>query len=234
MMARRWFGPGAGGPGQPQSSGNIPRTALPVLPAGPRHLLAHLERLTRGAEALGQPVPWLQGARPELEAWVKAQLGLNASAALRLVLDPFLRTIEARLEPLPMAADPYRLIRLPHPLGGRRQEPLLRHKGLAGPWSSGVLAIAQTQGAADALLCWPDGTVGETAIAAVALEVGRDLVLPPHEGRVASLAEQLDLPEWAASRNLRITHGPLTIEALAEGRLWCLNALRGVWTGILL
>ena len=234
MIAQRWFGPGAGGPGQPPLSANLPRTALPVHFDGPRHLPAHVERLARGAGALGQPVPWLEGVRAELAAWVQAQLKADSPAALRLVLDPFQGILEARLEPLPSAVEPYRLIRLAHPLSSRRQDPLLVHKGLAGTWSSSVLALAQAQGAADALLCWPDGTVGETAIAAIALELGRELVLPPLEGRVASLAERLDLPAWATARALQITHGPLPFEAIFEGRLWCLNAVRGIWPGTLL
>jgi branched-subunit amino acid aminotransferase/4-amino-4-deoxychorismate lyase len=150
----------------------------------------------------------------------------GGDGVLRIRLDVEGRQLWAHREPLPATPDPYRLLVRPHPLP-RAEAP--RIKGLDGAWSAPVLAEVRALGAADALLCWPDGTVAETAIAAVALEAGADLWCPPLAGRVASLAEQHLLPGWARDRGLRIREGVLRPELLPGGRLWCLNAVRGVW-----
>jgi branched-subunit amino acid aminotransferase/4-amino-4-deoxychorismate lyase len=140
----------------------------------------------------------------------------------------------ARLEPLPVSPDPYRLVVMPHPLNEGRSDPQAPHKGLSGPWSAAIRTEAQRLGGEDALLLWPDDTLAETAIAAVGLEVNGTLLLPPPEGRVASLAERLDLPAWAAGRGLRIEAAPIPRSRTQEGRLWCLNALRGIWPASLM
>jgi branched-subunit amino acid aminotransferase/4-amino-4-deoxychorismate lyase len=92
-----------------------------------------------------------------------------------------------------------------------------------------VLAAAHAAGAHDALLLWPDGTVAETGIAAVALEREGELWIPPPAGRVASLAEALELPIWARERGLALLTRPFPLEEVASGTLWCLNAVRGMW-----
>jgi branched-subunit amino acid aminotransferase/4-amino-4-deoxychorismate lyase len=153
---------------------------------------------------------------------------------LRLVLHPYAGLLEGRLEPLPVPVEPYLLVPRPHPLAGRRGDPILAHKGLGGPWGAEILASAQHLGAADALLLWSDGTLAETAIAAVGLERDGVFTLPPPPGRVASLAVQLDLPVWAAARGLRIAEAALTPAQALAGRLWCMNALRGIWPATLL
>jgi len=153
--------------------------------------------------------------------------------ALRLVLHPEAARLSAHLELLPIVPQPYRLKALPHPLQARRQETVIVHKGLAGPWSQAVLSAAREAGAEDALLLWNDGTLAETAIASVALERGDLLVVPPPQGRVASLAERLDLPDWAHSRGLRLKVDSLSLASVREGRLWCMNALRGIWPAVL-
>lgn len=234
MKAERWFGPDLGTPIDPpnQTQMGMPRTALPVHHGTPRHLEAHLLRLQAGAAALGAEVPWLSGLQTELEAWLSAETS-HTDAALRLVLHPQAACLSARLEPLPTPAQPYRLMVLSHPLQARRQETAVVHKGLAGPWSQAVLSAAREADAEDALLLWNDGTLAETAIASVALERGNLLTIPPPQGRVASLAERLDLPEWARSRGLRLEVNSLSLPAVWEGRLWCLNALRGIWPAVL-
>jgi branched-subunit amino acid aminotransferase/4-amino-4-deoxychorismate lyase len=121
-----------------------------------------------------------------------------------------------------------------HPLTEGRSDPKAPHKGLSGPWSAATRAEAQQLGGEDALLLWPDGTLAETAIAAVGLEVNGAFLLPSPEGRVASLAKRLDLPAWAAGRGLRIEVAPIPRSRMPEGRLWCLNALRGIWPASLL
>lgn len=203
------FGPGV--PGAPPE-GPHPRTALRVDGDGAQHLEAHLARL--GAAR------WLQSLRPELEAWAGRK-----NAALRLSLDPAAEVLWARLEPLPETPTPWRMCLLPHPLPPAE---LPRIKGMDGRWDGDVLARARSAGAHDALLLWPDGTVAETAIAAVALERDGLLVLPPTGGRVASLGERLMLPDWARFRGLRIVYEPLRPADL-EGSCWCVNAVRGVW-----
>lgn len=236
MNHPRAFGPGAKEP-QLAAGTNlpdaVPRTALPVGPDGPRHLEAHFGRLQAGAALLGHAAPWLPGVQAELRAWLVEVLQ-GGEAALRLVLHPDRGILLARLEPLPAAPDPCRLVPMPHPLWNRRLDPAAPHKGLTGPWPSEAWAEARRRGGEDALLLWPDGTLAETAIAAVALETGDALTLPPPEGRVASLAERLDLPRWAAARGLRVVVAPIPFGGAACGRLWCMNALRGIWPAILL
>lgn len=226
------FGPGGSAwpPGHPPPAGEGPRTALPIHRGVPRHLEAHLARLRAGAEALGQEVPWLAGATVELGSWLA--LEPISESALRLVLHLELRLLAARLEALPSTPDPYRLAPLPHPMGDLRSNPLAPHKGLSGPWRPPAMAEAHHRGAEDALLLWPDGTLAETAIAAVALERGGTLILPPAPGRVASVAERLDLPAWAEARGLALETRDIPLGI--EGRLWCLNALRGIWPASLL
>lgn len=233
MLAR--FGPGAAAwpMDRPAPDGAGPRTALRVAGGRALHLADHLLRLARGAEALAQPAPWAPGLAAGIRAWI-ASAGAREDGALRLALHGPEGLLEARLEPLPLTPHPYRLLPLPHPMGDLRGQDLARHKGLSGPWRQPALAEAQSRGAEDALLLWPDGTLAETTIAAVALERAGVLVLPPPEGRVASLAEALDLPAWAAARGLEVRWEDLRPGQAARGRLWCLNAVRGFWPAILL
>jgi branched-subunit amino acid aminotransferase/4-amino-4-deoxychorismate lyase len=198
----------------------------------PRHLEAHLERLHAGASALGRSPTWLTEATDELRYWLGRHATLDAALRLELHLD--LKLLDARLEPLPQAATPYRLTPLPHPMGDLRPDPLAPHKGLSGPWRPQVLSDAWRNGAEDALLLWPDGTLAECAIATVGLERKGSLTLPPVEGRVASVAERLDLPAWAEARGWVLRRAPLRLEDCAGGQLWCLNALRGLWPAALL
>lgn len=230
-LQHRAFGPGATGNrlGFPPP-GEGPRTALALRGGVPDHLAEHLHRLRAGAEALGQDILWLAEAGEALRAWLDGA----GEAALRLALHLDLQVLSARLEPLPLAPSPCRLAPLPHPMGDLRPSPLARHKGLSGPWRSVAMASARERGAEDALLFWPDGTLAETPIAAVALERDGILTLPPPEGRVDSLTERLDLPGWAAERGWRLASAPLTLAACGEGRLWCMNALRGLWPAALL
>ena len=182
---------------------------------------------------MSQPVDWVLAQQPDLAGWLESGNPPD-EAALRLVLHPVAGLLSAQLEPPPAAPQPCRLAWLPHPMAARRHDPTVRHKGLAGPWGRDVLAQASWLGAQDALLHWPDGTLAETAMAAVAIEVAGDLLVPPVEGRVTSLTERLDLPEWAESRGLRIVTTRLTLPLAAEGRVWCMNALRGFWPATLL
>lgn len=230
MNRQRILGPGAENPDAARYSVQTPkpRTALAVRRGEPRHLSEHLERLEAGALALGEAVPWLKSLAEPLRAWL-AVATPDEDAALRLVLVPALGQLEARLEPLPVAPRPYRLYPMPHPLRDRRSDPRVVHKGLAGPWGNEVLSKASRWHGDDALLLWPDGTLAETAIAAVGLELGSTLWLPPKEGRVASLAERLDLPGWASERGLRLETGDIPFDWAERGRLWCMNSLRGIW-----
>lgn len=233
MSLERRFGPGANPPEPLPSQDHLPRTALPVHHGQPRHLAAHLARLQAGAVMLGRPSPWVEGQQEELLEWLHSATQ-GGDAALRLVLHPAARCFTARLEPLPSTPSPYRLVPLPHPLNEGRSNPQAPHKGLSGPWSAAIRAEAHRLGGEDALLLWPDGTLAETAIAAVSLEVDGTLLLPPLEGRVASLAERLDLPAWCKARGLWIAVAPIPASRVPEGRLWCMNALRGIWSSSLL
>ena len=181
-----------------------------------------------GAAAIGEAAPWVMEEREAITAWVAAGSS-DFEEALRLRLQG--KQLWAVLEPVPVVPSPYILRLAPHPHGHPARHPLAPHKGLLGVWNLASLNEAKAAGAHDALLHWPDGTLVETAIASIALEVEGELWLPPAEGRVASLAERLDLPEWAGSRELRVR--AFTAEDLPHGRLWCFNAVRGVWPGVL-
>ena len=229
------FGPGISGAPSALSLSDdpLPRTALPVFRGHPRHLEAHLLRLEAGASALGQPVKWLAGVQAEIMTWLASATPAE-DAALRLILHPGQGRLSARLEPLPSAPQPCRLVVMAHPLDGRREDPTVIHKGLSGPWGSVILRAARQLGAEDALLMWPDGTLAETALASVGVESGGVLRVPPPQGRVASLTERLDLPGWAGCRGLRLEPGDIPLAWAREGRLWCMNALRGIWPATLL
>ncbi|WP_243301228.1 aminotransferase class IV [Geothrix oryzisoli] len=229
---RAAFGPGATCHGVEPQNLPFPRTALPIRHGAPLHLEAHLERLHAGAKALGSTPSWLAEAAEELGHWLKRHAAPEAALRLELRLD--LKLMEARLEPLPQASIPYRLAPLPHPMGDLRPNPLAPHKGLSGPWRPQVLAEVWQHGAEDALLLWPDGTLAETAIATVALEREGILTLPPAAGRVASVAERLDLPLWAEARGWTVHHASIPREDCSGGQIWCMNALRGLWPAVLL
>ncbi len=172
---------------------------------------------------LGWKVTWLPEVEPALTAWIS-----NAgTAALRLQLFP--DAISARLEAVPVPFSSYRLLVMPHPLGDIRGNDKAGHKGLLGAWDSQTRNHAEENFADDALLLWPDGTLAETAIASICLQVNDQLLLPPTEGRVASITEAVDLPPWAASLSLCIRRGPIALEEVSSGRLWCMNAVRGLW-----
>lgn len=225
-LAEARFGPGSASGLTAQIPPDArPRTALPVLKGHPIRLAAHGQRLAAGAAALGFPSTWLSAALEEVASWVAEYTGMDL--ALRLSLDAEGSCATARLEPLPRATAPWRLLPLPHPMGDLRACPLAPHKGLTGPWGASIRAEAMAGGGADALLLWPDGTVAETGLATVALERDGRLVLPPAAGRVASLTERLELPAWARARGLDLQRSPFTPGA--SGQLWCLNALRGIW-----
>ncbi len=199
-----------------------PRTSLMIGGGGIDLAGAHLARLADGLAHLGVPGDWLPEAfRQALEAAPEGILRLRASPGEPLLL--------ARAEPWRPPSQPWRLLPVPHPLGDVRGHPAAAHKGLLGGWNEASLGLARRLGAHDVLCGWPDGTISETAIAAVALPCGDHLRLPPPEGRVASLAEAHLLPAWARERGLSLRHGPVSlVEALARGLL-CFNAVRGVW-----
>lgn len=176
---------------------------------------------------MGEAVPWLAAQAGAIEAWV-SEISVLPIEALRLRIHG--AQIWALLEPLPDTPSPYRLVVLPHPFGGTH--PLANHKGLLGTWNLDALKDAQGLGADDALLSAPDGTLLETAIASIALETAEGFWIPPRPGRVASLGERLELPALAGSRAVRSRS--FRAEDLNDGRLWCFNAVRGVWPGILL
>ncbi|MBS1766251.1 MAG: aminotransferase class IV [Acidobacteria bacterium] len=221
----RAFGPGPS-PGYDPAAA-VPRTAARVEGTRIKHLDVHLARLAESAAALGEAVPWLQAQAGAIEAWVR-ESSLLPIEALRLRLHG--AQVWALLEPLPTTPSPYRLALLLHPFGGIH--PLANHKGLLGSWNLDALKEAQGLGADDALLAAPDGTLLETAIASIALETREGFWIPPRQGRVASLGERLELPALTRARPVR--ERSFRLEDLHEGRLWCFNAVRGVWPGILL
>ncbi|HJV22092.1 MAG TPA: aminotransferase class IV [Holophagaceae bacterium] len=208
------FGPG---PAEAPPEGPCPRTAARLEAGRIVHGEAHRDRL-----AAGGATPWLEGA---FQAAAE-HFGQAPDGVVRLRYDAAGGRLWGAWEPLPATPFPYRLLPLAHPLPPSDRP---RLKGADGPWQGPVLAAARAAGAQDAMLLWPDGTVAESAIAALALEREGELWVPPAGGRVASLAEALDLPGWARKRGLLIRVGAFAPEALGSGRLWCLNAVRGLW-----
>lgn len=234
MIVFTSFGPGAAAwpPGLPLPTPEGPRTALRVTDGQPRHLSAHLDRLQSGARALGEPAPWIPDIEQDLLAWIA--LRADGNWALRLRLHTAWSLVHASLEPLPANPHPYRLVPLLHPLGDLRTQDLARHKGLSGPWRQPALAEARRRGGQDALVLWPDGTLAETTLAAIGLEREGMFLLPPPEGRVASLTEAIDLPDWARDRGLAVRREPISLAQAQGAHLWCLNAVRGIWPAMLL
>lgn len=225
LSALRGFGPGPS-PGYDPAA-PVPRSSARVEEGRVKRLDAHLERLAESAKASGVAVPWLASQGALIEAWVR-EISSQTVEALRLRLHG--AQVWALLEPLPETPSPYRLAALPHPFRGAH--PLAAHKGLLGTWNLEALKEAQALGADDALLAGPDGVLLETAIASLALETEEGFWLPPRQGRVASLGERLELPALVGARAVAIR--PFRLEDLAGRRLWCVNAVRGVWPGTLL
>ena len=222
------FGPGPG-PGYDIQAA-VPRSAARVQEGRIVWLDEHLARLAESAGACGSSVAWLAQEGPALQSWV-SESSTRSTEMLRLRIHG--GHLWAALEPLEPLPSPYRLSLMPHPLGEPSLHPLAPHKGLTGAWNGALLLQAREMGADDSVLFWPDGTLAETAIAAIVLETHQgELWLPPAPGRVASLAVRLDLPTWAGVRPIRIRS--FTAEDAAQGQLWCLNAVRGIWPGTLL
>lgn len=211
----RAFGPGTA---QAPPDRPLPRTAGRIQGSALWLAEAHRERLRAWAPGSA----WFDPAFDQLlDTFLEGGDGV-----LRIRLDEPGRQLWAHWEPLPETPQPYHLVIRAHPL---TQALAPRIKGMDGAWSAPVLEDARRSGAADALLVWPDGSVAETAIAAVALQVGNELWCPPPAGRVASLAEQHLLPRWADARDLRLGLKPIPLERLGTAPLWCFNAVRGVW-----
>lgn len=222
--AWRAFGPGAStllGWEPPRAA--LPRTALRLEDGQGKHWDSHLFRLRLGAASLGWDVSWLSGLESEIESWVSTA-GL---AACRLQLFP--DTVSVRLEDIPDPISSYRMLAMNHPLGDIRSKARAGIKGLLGSWDIQAWKVAHEKAAEDALLIWPDGTIAETAIASIGLQVDGHLILPPLEGRISSITEALDLPLWTLSRGLTVQRRPMRLDEVPGGQLWCMNAVRGLW-----
>jgi branched-subunit amino acid aminotransferase/4-amino-4-deoxychorismate lyase len=187
-----------------------------------RHRAAHLRRLQEALDFLGASRAWLDEA-------FEAALANAPEGVLRVRVAVEERKLLTRLEAWSPLPSPYRLRPAPHPLGESRGDPAARHKGLRGGWSAEALAFARSRDVEDLLCLWPDGTLAETAIAAVAVEDGLNLRVPPLEGRVASIAEAEELPRWAEARGRILVRGPVPFREIAGKGLLCFNAARGVW-----
>ncbi len=222
--AWRAFGPGASTLlGWESPLDVLPRTSLRIENGRGEHWDSHLTRLRMGARCLGWNVSWLSGMEPAINAWVSTA----ALAACRLQLFP--ESISVRLEAMADHNPPFRLQAMPHPLGDLRGDARAILKGLLGPWDILARNRAHQRLAEDALLLWPDGTIAETTIAAIGLELDGKLLMPPPEGRVSSIAEAFDLPFWARSRGLVVEPRPIRLNEVPGGQLWCMNAVRGLW-----
>lgn len=180
-----------------------------------------MARLKMGASNLRWDVSWLRES--DILAWISTA----KTVVCRLQLFP--DVLSVRVEAIPDAFPTYRLLAVPHPLGDLRRDIRAPLKGLLGTWDMKARDLARKRFADDVLLLWPDGTIAETAIAAVGLQLNDKLLLPPLEGRVASITEALDLPRWAKSHRLDLQRKPIALDELLAGKLWCMNAVRGLW-----
>ena len=200
-----------------------PRTALRIVEGQGVHWESHLARLLSGAVSLEWDVSWLKAKEPEIADWISTA----GMAVCRLHLFP--DAISVRLEAIPDPCLSYRLLAMVHPLGDIRGDARARVKGLLGIWDSQARTHAHEKLADDTLLLWPDFTLAETTIAAIGLQLHDKLLLPPLEGRVASIAEIFELPLWALSHGLIVQRRPIRLEEVSGGQLWCMNAVRGLW-----
>ncbi len=231
MPLPQWRSFGAGAKnheGWPIPSTSLPRTSLRVEKGGPIHWNAHLTRLHEGAQRLEWDLWWLRHVEAEVLEWI-SEVSRGTIPFLACRIQAHSDALSIKLEALPEPIWPYRLVPMPHPLGEVRNDDRSALKGILGPWNLDVLSAAHQGGAEDSLLLWPDGTVAETAIAACAILRGKELVLPPLQGRVRSIAESLDLPGWADAKGWEVLHAPIGLEEIHGGQLWCMNALRGLW-----
>ena len=220
----RAFGPGASAMlGWEPPRDVLPRTALRIENGQGMHWDSHLARLRMGATCLGWNVAWLSDVEPEIAAWISA----TGLAACRLQMFP--EAISVLLEAIPCHIPPFRLQPMTHPLGDIRGDARGALKGLLGPWDIRARNSAHERLVEDALLLWPDGTMAETTIAAIGLQLDGKLLLAPPEGRVSSLTEAFDLPGWARSRGLVLEPRPIGLNEVSGGQLWCMNAVRGLW-----
>ena len=220
----RAFGPGAArllGWDHPRNP--LPRTSLRSVGGQGMHWSRHLTRLHLGALNLEWDVCWLDEMEPEIEAWIAT----TETAVCRLQLFP--DAISIRLEAIPEHFSNFQLLTMPHPLGDIRADSMAAHKGLLGTWDIQARNRAQAMLADDSLLLWPDGTIAETSIATLGLQLRDKLLLPPLEGRVAGITEAIELPFWAMSRGLEVKHRPIHLDEVSGGQLWCMNAVRGLW-----
>jgi branched-subunit amino acid aminotransferase/4-amino-4-deoxychorismate lyase len=201
----------------------LPRSTLRIVDGQGVHWISLLTRLQLGAARLGWDISWLDREEPGIAAWIST-VGM-ASCRAQLFPD----AISIRLEALPEAFATYRVLTEIHPLGDIRSNGKATLKGLLGTWDMQARHHAREKAADDSLLLWPDGTLAETTIAAIGLQLNKRLVLPPLAGRVASIAEAVELPLWARIHGLAIERRPIRLEEVSAGQLWCMNALRGLW-----
>ena len=201
----------------------LPRTALRLVNGQGRHWTSHMARLRLGAAELGWGIAWLSESEPEITSWFST----TGMAICRMQLFP--DALSVQLERVPDPFSYCRLLAQVHPLGDIRGSVNATLKGLLGDWDIRARDQAHESLADDVLLLWPDLTLAETTIAAIGLEVADKLLLPPVEGRVASITEAFELPGWAQSRRLIVQYRPIRLEEVSGGQLWCMNALRGLW-----
>ena len=201
----------------------LPRTALRIEKGQGKHWAAHLARLRNGAIFLGWDASWLGECFDQARVWVSG--AEHAVCRLRV----FPGALHARVDPPPSRRSPYRLRPMAHPLMDLRGQARAALKGLLGPWDQTVLEVASQVGAEDAMLIWPDGTLAETAISACGFLQEGSFRMPPPEGRVESITETLDLPDWARKRGWKLHQGPIFPEEIKLGQIWCMNAARGLW-----
>jgi para-aminobenzoate synthetase/4-amino-4-deoxychorismate lyase len=176
----------------------------------------HLERIKASAAELG-----FSFDRHETRNRIQALcFELDEPARLRLLLA---RSGEIALEttPLPAPIDsPVACVALPHPLvaGDWR----LRHKTTDRGFHQAALAVAQEQGAYEALLVREDGLVTEGTFTNVFVERGGKLLTPPLSlGLLPGVLRQQLIEQGRAEE------AELTLDDLSEG-FFIGNAVRGL------
>lgn len=177
----------------------------------------HLQRLARSAAYFGYPLD-RSSAAEELERVVRHRPSVAQRVRLRVSREGAVSAEASGMD----ALSPVRTVRLAH----RPIDPddvFLYHKTTNRRVYASAMEDAPAEG--DALLYNPDGEVTETTIANVAVERGGALITPPIRcGLLPGTCRQ-----WMLDQG-RVREGVVTVrEVLATGRLWLMNAVRGMW-----
>ncbi|MFF3845121.1 aminotransferase class IV [Streptomyces sp. NPDC002328] len=190
----------------------------------------HRERFLRACAESDGP-----GPRRLVEFWhdMTAVLPRTGEWFPRVELAAGSAELRLRLRPAPPLGREVRLWSAGQP--DPRSVP--RHKGPDLDALAGVRARAVAEGAQEAILVGPSGTVLESATASVLWWEDDALCLPPAGSPVLPGVTAGLIQERAIRSGLRVAHRERTVAELSGREVWLVNALHGIrpvtgWTGV--